>query len=238
MNHPAIIFIHGFRGNHDGLAPIAEYFDGWDFYLPDIPPFGDSKPLKDYTPDSYADFIKDFTIRHNLERPILVGHSMGSIIASATVEKYPDIFNEKLVLLSPISIRPPQPFASLQPAVTLLPNRLVSYITTRFLSIDQNHNEFKKTLAAATECAKNFTSKKDVKAATKFSANHCIRDFRFNKDTLLLAGDTDRLIAKHHTEKLANDLGAKSVFIKKSGHLINYEKPAEIASIIKEFLDR
>ncbi|MBQ6393950.1 alpha/beta hydrolase [Candidatus Saccharibacteria bacterium] len=239
MKKPQLLLIHGFRGSHEGLIDIAVWLldSGYECYYPDIPPVGKNKtPRTDYPPDSYAQFIADYIKDNDLDHPVLIGHSMGSIIAAATAEKYPDIINEKLILLAPISNKPPRAIASLQPLVTVLPNKLVGYLTTKFLIIPKDKKLLRETLDLTYKCSEYYTSKPDVRASAKFSADYSIADFNFDKDTLLLVGEKDRLIAKKVTENLAKNRNFHVKFMKNTGHLLNYENPKGVAEEIEKFL--
>lgn len=57
-----VILIHGYRGSPAGLAEIGKVLEsaGHRVFIPSIPPFANSKPLEDYTKDSYADFISAY----------------------------------------------------------------------------------------------------------------------------------------------------------------------------------
>ena len=234
---PALIFVHGFRGSHIGLEDIAKEFSDYQVFAPDIPPFGDSSSLKAYDKDSYADFIANFIREHKLKKPILVGHSMGSIIVAATAEKYPELINEKLVLLAPISAKPARFFAKIQPLAVILPGKVVDYITTRYLFVPHNRKLFSETIKITGECSKKYISKAEVMAACHFSTDNEIGDFNIKKKVLLLGGEKDRLIPRKKTETLGKTLGAKTKFVAGAGHLLNYEKPRETAKIIRDFIE-
>lgn len=238
---PTLLFIHGFRGTHEGLVDIAVWMmdKGYECYYPDIAPFGsETKPLKAYNEKTYAKFIADYIKKNKLKNPVLIGHSMGSLIAAATAAKYPRLVSKKLVLLSPISVKPSKFIASLQPLVTFLPNKVVGFITTKYMLIQKkDHQKVRDILDVTYRCGKYYTSKKDVRVAAKFSVDHQIPDFKFKKDTLIIAGEKDRLVPRRKTEDLAKNIGAKDKYIKKSGHLINYEEPRKVADIISNFLE-
>ena len=238
-----IILIHGYRGSPAGLNEISEVLkkSGYNVYLPDIPPFGNSSPLSVYTKDSYADFIADYISQNKISKPILIGHSMGSLIAAATAEKYPDLLNEKLVFLAPISTKPPRPIAILNPLATALPRGVVDVTTTAFNMVPNGLEITKKTMRLTREASKNYTSKKDVKLAGEFSIANAIPSFNFKKNVLFLAGARDHLISRKRTQALSDILSqkmkTKTVFIPGTGHLLNYERPIEAANEIIKFLE-
>lgn len=233
---PALVFIHGFRGAPLGLQEVADFFPDYQVFLPEIPPFGNSRALKSYDATSYADFIIRFINKHHLKQPILIGHSMGSTITAAVAAEYPEKIHQKIILAAPISQKPARIFSLIQPAIMIFPNRLISYVSTRFLFVPKNRALFKHALKLTVLCGAKSTDRRSVNRAATFSTTHAINDFNFTKNTLIISGTTDRLIPREKTQALAQKLQAQSVFIKNSGHLINYEAPATVAQAIRKFI--
>ena len=233
----SIIFMHGFRGSSLGMEKVANCFDSkkYDVYVPDLPPAGDES-LPEYSPRFYARFLARYIKDNDIKKPILVGHSMGSIIAAIMAERYPDLINKKLILMSPISARAGKFFRMLTPLSVLLSNRTISYITTKFLFIPKDKRLFKESVLLVKHCGANYVSRFDVFKAAKFSTEYSIADFSFNKDVCIIAGEKDRLIPKKKTDILASDLNTKAIYIENAGHLINFETPDKVAKQIKKFL--
>ena len=235
MSRTSVILIHGYLGAPAGLQTIADSLSQhFDVHIMPVPPFANAPHLDKYTPEQYANYVQKYIISQKLVKPVLVGHSMGSIIAAATAQYYPDIISDSLVLMSPISVRPPKPIAMLQPLVTILPKHLVSWITTNYLIVPRS--KYREILALTKKCNSWSIPRTDLIGATKFSANYCIGDFKFNKRTLLLAGSSDRLISHRQTTALAKHIHADSEFLPESGHLINYECPDAVTDAILRFL--
>lgn len=237
---PDLVLVHGFRGSPIGLGKIADFLraGGYTVYIPAIPPFGGAGKLDLYTPQSYADFLANYIKAQKLDHPVLIGHSMGSIIVAATASFYPKIINRKTILLSPIVNRPAPPFRLVAPLSAVLPRQAVDYITTRYLFIPRNHALLRQVLQITGECSKDHAPKKsEVLSAANFSTHFAVSDFAPTQELFLLAGDEDRLVSKKQTIKLAHDLQAQLQFIPNCGHLHNYEKPAETAAAIIDFLE-
>ena len=99
-----VIFIHGLRGDSHGLLDIANELpqDRYEAITLDLPGYGNNPALSNSTTDSYADWLHKYIEEKKIRNPIIVGHSMGSIIASAYLSKYPDDTSSKAVFLSPI----------------------------------------------------------------------------------------------------------------------------------------
>ncbi len=233
-----LVFVHGFRGNHLGLEELASLFshDIYNIYVPDLPPAGKNS-LARYDKDSYADFLANYITSNQIEKPILIGHSLGSIIAAVTAEKFPNLVSSKIIFMSPISEKPAKFFAMLTPLTAVLPNKLIGYITTKYLFVPHDKKLFKKTLKTTYLCGADYTTKSDVFKAAKFSVSHSISDFDFKKQALFLSGETDRLIPRRKTEAAIKKYQAKSEYVQNTGHLINYENPKAAAEIIQKYLE-
>jgi pimeloyl-ACP methyl ester carboxylesterase len=89
-----IILIHGWCCDHTYLAPQAEYFAalGHQIVSPDLRGHGLSdKPEQAYPIEVFADDIAWLCTELKLARPILIGHSMGGIVAFDVAARYPDL---------------------------------------------------------------------------------------------------------------------------------------------------
>ena len=233
-----IVFIHGFRGNHLGLETLAKkYFAGkkYDVYVPDIPPAG-GNTMREFSARYSARFIADYIKANKLEKPILVGHSMGSIVTAAVAERYPELIADKIVFLAPISVRTSGFVGALAPLAALLPSKVVSKVTTRYMYIKASGADYPEILETSTICGADYTSRGDLYSSARFSTTYALEDFEFKKKPIFIAGEHDRLMPREKTEEVAAKFGAKAVFIKDAGHLLNYEQPGKVAAAIKRFL--
>lgn len=236
-----LLFVHGFRGNHLGLKDTIDYFKakGYECFAPDIPPaFNTQKEelpkLSDYSADAYAKWLADYILMNKLDHPVLIGHSMGSIICAATAEKYPELIDEKVFFLSPICVTPPKFICKLTPLTVIVPNKFIGYLTTKYLIIPKDKETLRTVLAITYRCSERFTSKKDTIGAAKFSTSYAISDFNFNKKAVFIAGESDKLNSKKQIRNVAKKFGSEPIFLKKSGHLINYECPIILAETIEK----
>ena len=76
----------------------------------------------------------------------------------------------------------------------------------------------------------------DSGRSAKFSISYAISDFNFDKKAVFIAGESDKLNSQKQVKEVAKKFGVKPVFLKKSGHLINYECPVILAEEIEKNL--
>ena len=235
LNRPPIILIHGFRGSSDGLKQLSEQLSDYNVFIPDLPP-AEGQSLLKYNANRYAEWMMSYITKNKLQKPVLVGHSMGSLVAAATAQNHPELINEKIIFLAPISSKPNPFFAALSPLTAILPNKFVDFISTKYLITSKNPVEFNRILELTHTCSSTYKSKSDIFKSALFPVKNCLGDFSFNKDTLIIAGATDRLIPQKNTTALAEAIDAKSVLLENTGHLLNYEQPEAVAEAIRQFL--
>jgi hypothetical protein len=113
---------------------------------------------------------------------------------------------------------------------------MISYITTKYLLIPKDKQTFKDVLVITKKCAEKFTSKRDSGRAAKFSISYAISDFNFDKKASFIAGESDKLNSQAQIKKVAKKWHTTPIFLKKSGHLINYECPVKLAEEIEKLL--
>lgn len=239
---PPLVFVHGFRGAPIGLQTIADQLNdyGYQTYLPAIPPFANTKPLECYDIKHYVEYLRSYLTENHITKPILIGHSMGSIICAAAGEHCAELLDDKLILLSPISAHTSPVLSAISSLSAILPRKTVDYATTRFLFVPKNHQLFRQTMTITHACSVDSTATHhDEIAAARFSTHHAVGDFHPPQHTLLLAGAHDKLVPRIATEQLSAQLKhAQTYFIPNSGHLHNYEAPLETASAIRQFVEQ
>ncbi|MEM6963200.1 MAG: alpha/beta hydrolase [Bacteroidota bacterium] len=84
-----IVFLHGFCEDHSVWNEFVTAFE--DNYLVsiDLPGFGGSATHEEPSVASFADAVKAVTNHLQIEKFILIGHSMGGYVSLAFAKKYP-----------------------------------------------------------------------------------------------------------------------------------------------------
>lgn len=239
MPNKTVVLVHGFRGAPAGLEAIAQYLrnTGYKVYIPAIPPFAGAPRLPEYTADAYSTYLAQYLAKQKLDHPVLVGHSMGSVIVAAFAKAYPGLIDSRIILLSPLATRPILPFRLISPLAAIVPRRLVDYITTRYLFVPKDRRRFRQTMDITHRCSSDHPPRAtEIARATKFSVSHSVLDFITNQKVFLIAGENDRLVGRKNLEHLSQQIPAKLELIPNSGHLHNYEEPEKTAQLILDFL--
>ena len=100
---PPLVMLHGIgSGSGSWAGALAELCKTWHVMAWDAPGYGGSAPLVESAPMAahYAAVLEDFVRRRGLGPVVLVGHSLGAIVAAAVAARH-EITVSALVLVSP-----------------------------------------------------------------------------------------------------------------------------------------
>lgn len=250
-----IVAVHGFRGEHHGLEPVVAHLPHVRVVSPDLPGFGETPPLPGRTHDlgAYAEWLRIFAAEV-APGAVILGHSFGSIVASAAVAG--GLETPRVILVNPIgapALEGPRGILTRLAvfyywAGARLPHGMgdallrngaivramsVSMAKTRDAELrrfihDQHDTYFSR-----------FADRDVLHDAFVASVSHDVREFapRIAQPTLLVAAQKDDITpieAERHLATLFPD--AELVEIADVGHLVHYETPAPAAAAITRFL--
>lgn len=130
-----LILLHGWKQDlstfHSVAQDLKKHFTLW---LIDLPGFGRSEnPKKDFTVLDYAETIAEFIKLNKLQKPNLLGHSVGGNIAIKLAAKNGELI-DKLVLESSSGIRPKKTFYR---NMLFILAKIFKYLTPNFFNIKQ-----------------------------------------------------------------------------------------------------
>lgn len=252
-----LLLVHGFRGEHHGLEPVAVRLPGVRVISPDLPGFGRSPAFADrvHDIDSYAQWLTEFTRVLGIEgTAIVLGHSFGSIVASAAVAS--GLRTPKLILVNPIAAPALEGPSGLLSRLTelyyrageTLPERLgrgllSNGLIVQFMSVTlakTRDRELRRWIHGQHHAYfSEFASRRSVSEGFTASISHDVSMVaeRITAPTLLVAAEKDPIAAVPAQQRLQQLFpDARLEVIAGVGHLIHYEKPAEAASLIAEFI--
>lgn len=252
-----IVAVHGFRGEHHGLEPVVAHLPGIRVVSPDLPGFGETAPLPGCTHDldTYAAWLRAF-VESEAPGAIVLGHSFGSIVASAAVAG--GLATPRLILVNPIgapALEGPRGVltrlavfyylagARLPRALGdgLLRNGVIVRVMSNAMAKTRDPHLRRFVHEQHDTYFSRFADRDVLHDAFVTSVSHDVRAFapRISQPTLLIAAEKDDITpieAERHLATLFPD--AELVEIPDVGHLIHYETPAAAASAIRGFLTR
>ena len=100
-----LVLLHGLGASAERWTAVIPIFaEHFRVVVPDLIGFGYSdKPLTDYTLDFFSNFLEKFFIASNVDRPIILGSSLGGQISAEYTSTHPQNV-EKLILTSPSGV--------------------------------------------------------------------------------------------------------------------------------------
>ena len=253
---PAIVFVHGFRGDHHGLEPIAAHLPGYRVIAPDLPGFGASDALPHATIEAYAAWLRAFVAAEARAgaAPAVLGHSFGSIVVAHAAAGGLDA--TRIVLVNPIATpalsganrvgsllalayyraaaaQPERAGLAVLGAPPIVRGMSAFMAKTRERPLrawihDQHDRYFSR-----------YASRRSVLEAFDASIRHTVGEVapRVALPVQLIAADLDDitpLAQQHRLRGLFPD--ARLSVLRGVGHLVHYEQPREAAAIIRRFL--
>lgn len=256
-----IVMIHGLAGNSSHwkrLIPLLS--SNYRCIAIDLPGYGSSEfvQLKENQNqlDVFADVVLKFIKQLKLKKVTLAGHSMGGQISIITALKNEKAI-DKIILLAP---------AGLETFTEQEADLLKKYSKPEVFQMQDSNairNNYKKNFYAMPQEAEQLISGRMIlKNCGQFSAwcqvvsngvagmlNHPVKAELKNirQKTLILFGQNDELIpnkllhpkltidevAKAGTDNIKN---SQLAMITEAGHMLHFEKPEEVTTVIKVFL--
>ncbi len=100
-----LVLVHGLGASAERWNRVMPTFSqDYHVIVPDLIGFGYSdKPLVDYTPEFFSEFLRNFFEVSGIEKPHIIGSSLGGQITAQYASENPDNI-EKLILVSPAGV--------------------------------------------------------------------------------------------------------------------------------------
>jgi pimeloyl-ACP methyl ester carboxylesterase len=101
---PPMLLVHGWSCDHTHFAPQAEHFSKRHRVISvDLRGHGASDtPDQEYTMAGFADDLAFLCEQIGVDRPVVVGHSMGGVIAFEMAARHPDIVGAAVAIDAPL----------------------------------------------------------------------------------------------------------------------------------------
>lgn len=227
-----LVFLHGAGGVEADLGFLDSLASRFHVYAPLVPGYGDSEECPEL-----RDML-DFTLHTwdvvealGINNPVLVGFSMGGMIASEMAALAPHDVSQ-LALIAPAGL-----WLDEYPIPDIF--AMMPYDLPKYLFYDEEAGA--KALTAGMDLGDpKFLQAFLVQNARQLGAAGKIlfpiperglatRLYRIRAKTMLIWGESDKLIPPVYAQAFQKNIaGADVVMVPQAGHLVAFEKPAEV----------
>jgi 3-oxoadipate enol-lactonase len=241
---PTLVFLHGIGGRASGWAPIQQACAaaGHTSLAWDMPGYGDSPSIAPYDFDGLADALALLMDTHDLHKAVLVGHSMGGMVALQMWARHPErVAGLVLAASSPAFGHGSGDFQQ-------------AFIAQRLAPIEAGHSmaDVADTLvpsmvapgfegpglAQAKACMASVTPtayKAALGALVQFEQRAALPTITV--PTLCIAGEHDRTAAPAVVQRMADKIDqAQYLCLPGVGHLLTFEQPDSFAQALLPYL--
>jgi pimeloyl-ACP methyl ester carboxylesterase len=231
-----LVFLHGAGGLDLDMGFLNALAEKFHVYAPLVPGYGDSQECPEL-----RDML-DFTLHTwdavgalGLKDPILVGFSMGGMIASEMAAVAPNDVS-RLALVAPAGLwlddHPiPDIFA-------MLPYQLPAYLFydeaagAKILSAGADMSDPKFLQAFLVQNARQLGTASKIMFPIP-DRGLATRLYRIKAKTVLIWGESDKLIPPVYAQVFQRGIaGAELVLIPQAGHVVPFEKPGDVIRAI------
>ncbi|MCA9392259.1 alpha/beta hydrolase [candidate division WWE3 bacterium] len=252
-NGPSLVLLHGLTNNWYGWGAMIPYLEkDFTLIMPDLPGYGMSGDLEEYSLEIQGEYIVEF-INQLPEFPAAVmGVSMGSLL-TAEVAKHIGSKLRSVILVSPLIKKGRTTYLTKGMEYIMRALNTTSYTTELLkyvvgtrrmayaLSKHLNMYEFNKELVDEY----GIEGKKQMRAKTypemsisvsRYDLVHTLKDYPYQ--TLMIYGKHDRASRPNYAREIleASNPNISCVEIDRGGHWVSVEQPEKVAKQIVKHL--
>lgn len=253
---PALVLLHGLAAStftwREVMKPLAEHgtviaFDRPAFGLTSRPLAGRWLGRNPYSPEAQADLTVALLDHLGIQQAILIGSSLGGMVATLTALRYPDRV-QALVLVDPAIYFHALP-AFLRPILRSPQMRRIGPLLARALAARYQtainlawHDLTKVNPDIITGYLQPTRVHHWDRALWEFAMAHrplnlAAHLHHIHQPVLIITGDDDRVIFTRQSIRLAQAIPqAELAIIPSCGHLPHEESPAEFLDVVLPFL--
>lgn len=237
------IILHGLMGSSDNWLTQAKMLaNQYHIYMVDQRNHGQSSHSDEFDYQVLANDLKDFIVKHKLERPIVLGHSMGGKAAMNFAISNPGLL-ERLIV---VDIAPK--------AYPIHHDNIVEGLKAIPINTLQSRNEADEILSQYVPEAdvrqfllKNLSRKPEGGFAWKINLPVIDKNLEsigaglqfpgtFNKPTLFVRGVNSNYVKDEDRPRIKELFPNSTLVTMDTGHWVQAEKPQEFVEVVRNFL--
>ncbi len=242
VSAPTLVLLHGISSGAGSWEKLAKHLPGYRLLAWDAPGYGESWPLEVKAPRAadYADRLEAWLAGLGVQRCVLVGHSLGAIMAGAYLAAYPSR------VAGVVLADPAQGYGDADEA-----KRDEVYRSRWTQLMEQGHGAYAKARAprllregadpaeiARVEAEMGKLHVEGFAQAGWMLANDQLGRYLARTTavpTLVICGDEDRITPPEDARVLASRLGVPYRDIPRAGHASYIDAPAAFAAALDDF---
>jgi pimeloyl-ACP methyl ester carboxylesterase len=235
-----LVFLHGVGGGHHAWEEQVPYFGklGYPAHAWDQPGYGHSALVEPYDLEHVSASLALLIQKLADEPVVLVGHSMGGLIAQETYVRYPQLVKAMaLCFTSPAFAGGNSEFTKKFIAARIDPldhGKTMAQIAAQLIPTMGSNSKLAEQIMAGVPPE---TYRKAVHLLTTFDRRKALGDIKV--PTLLVAGSEDKTAPPSVMEKMWQKIpGSEYVLIPDCGHLGPMDRPDEFNAALLAFLQR
>ncbi|WP_355661951.1 alpha/beta fold hydrolase [Halomonas salifodinae] len=239
---PTLVLLHGISSGAGSWETLAAQLPGYRLLAWDAPGYGESRPLEAKAPRAadYAERLEAWLARLGVQRCVLVGHSLGAMMAGAYLAAHPGR------VAGVVLADPAQGYGDADEA-----KRDEVYRSRWTQLMEQGHGAYAKARAprllregadpaeiARVEAEMGKLHVEGFAQAGWMLANDQLGRYLTDTPvvpTLVICGDEDRITPPEDARALASRLGAPYRDIPRAGHASYIDAPAAFAAALDDF---
>lgn len=246
-----LLLLHGIGSNASSFTPLMRALG--DLYASiawDAPGYGESDHLEAEWPSAahYAEALDRLLQRLAIQRAVLLGHSLGALIAARFAVQYPAKV-AGLMLVSPAAGYASPPHEPLPPAVhgrleelkQLGPASFAAKRAPRLLSQPETMPDIRATVEQAMA---SIDVAGYAQAARMLATGAIVEDVsRLSVPTLVVCGAHDVITPPEQAQRIAAAIApdakaGEAIIVANAGHALPQEQPEYLAALIRDFVGR
>jgi pimeloyl-ACP methyl ester carboxylesterase len=231
----SLVFIHGSGGDHTAwLNQYAQLKKQYNLVAVDLPGHGRSEGHGEKHVQDYCVWIKNLLDTLGLNKPVLVGHSLGSAIALQFAISYSEDI-AGIVCLGGGMKMPVNPFFLdfLKTNPAQMPAEITELICKYSLA-KENRSRFSAVLQKSISGSKVDILYGDLSACNELDLTGQAENIKV--PALIICGAEDKMTPPDLSRALAATIKGSSLeMIAGAGHMVMLERPAEFNKALEEF---
>jgi len=241
---PTVLMLHGIGGGHLSFAPQVESLasSGYRAVAWDMPGYGHSAPIEPYTFKGLAESCITLIEGLRCEEVVLVGHSMGGMVAQEVVARRPGLVSRLVLCGTSASFGKPdgdwQREFIAQRTAPLDAGQTMAQLAEQLVPQMVGPGSLPEGVRLAQHCMSQVnpsTYRRALEALVTFDRRANLGNIHV--PTLLIAGEHDRNAPAAVMKKMSQAIIGSTFFeMRGIGHLQNLEAPEEFDAAILNFL--